>query len=54
MGFRLVRLLSVRLVRGGSVEPIEVRAYLVKCIGVEVAVDIRGDGRRGVPPVFWT
>ncbi len=33
-------------------EPVEVRGYMVKFIGVEIAVDIRGDGRRGVPHGF--
>lgn len=35
----------VRLVRDRAVEPVEVRGYMVKFIGVEIAVDIRGDGR---------
>ncbi|ORX19090.1 hypothetical protein AWC27_16760 [Mycobacterium szulgai] len=36
--------LSGRLDFGGSVEPVEVGGYAVKFVGVEVAIDVRGDG----------
>jgi hypothetical protein len=34
------------------VEPVKVRGYVVEFIGVEVAVDVRGDGWRRVPHGF--
>ena len=33
-------------------EPVEVRGYVVEFIGVEIAVDVRGDSGRGVPHRF--
>ena len=48
----LVRFLSVRLRLADVVEPVEVRGYVVEFVGVEVAVDVRGDGRRGVAHGF--
>jgi hypothetical protein len=33
-------------------EPVEVRSYVVEFIGVEIAVDIRGDSRPGVAHGF--
>ena len=47
-----VRFLSSRRVFGESVQPVEVRGYLVEFIGVEVAIDVGGDGGRGVPHGF--
>ncbi len=50
--FRYVRFLSGRLVGCGLVEPVEVRGYVVEFVGVEIAVDVRGDGRCGVAHGF--
>ena len=48
----LVRFLSVRLVGGGLIKAVEVRGYVVEFIGVEVAVDVGGDGGCGVAHGF--
>ena len=50
--FQCVGFLSVRLICGGAVEPVEVCGYVVESIGVEVAVDVRRDGRSGAAPWF--